>query len=191
MAVISTKFLAEAQRRAKQFSGKKVAARIRANEDTQWWAYLEFGTALRGENPAYQRTYPIDPVNAKMLSWPGADGGRVFRSHVDHPGIHPHLIVRSVLKDIRTLAGAFLAEHLSGADTEQIRLLLLQEVMPQAKTMIVESIAERVTGTREDGKLHGQTAADAFAAGTTIEDTSDSPSDHAGNAESWMAQLDE
>src|SRR6478752_1499987 len=113
-------FGAHLQRRIEAWHGRKIGARIRVPPELSWWYWQEFGTATRGDQPqASGHTYPIYPVNAKMLSWPGASGQRVFSHGVPaHPGIPPRRSVTKVLDDIRqeTQEGVRAALREGGAD---------------------------------------------------------------------------
>lgn len=168
--VVSTRFLDELKRRSAEFRGKTVAARIQVPPSLYFWYWLEFGTALRGEDPTRQHTYPIDPVNKKALHWTNPGGDSHFAFHVDHPGIRPHLIVRNVLESIREAAGLTLSEIIpnSGFSVAAIREGLLSNIMPNAKSQIVESMALKAPGVRSDGKLEGRSASEVFASEAKI-----------------------
>lgn len=174
--VKSKNFLKELRRRRRAF-GARISGRITVPPELSWWYYQEFGTATLSELHPSKRWYRIDPVNAKVLSWPDPNepGGRTFREFTFHPGVRPRAIVRQVLSQIRNGAAQDLeASMLSGGfRPEIVKQRLLDKTMVEALKAIVRSMAVELPGTRPDGgKLEGQSAADVFESGAQIVDTS-------------------
>jgi hypothetical protein len=153
----------ELERRIAALQSQQVGFVIWVPDNMSWWYYHEFGT-LGG--------YPIDPVNAKFLSWPEpqAQGGRRYAAHVTHPGNKPlHMVYRITLDAQEyTREAVMQAFQESGYDPEQLQFVMLNDVGPAVQQMIVDSIAEQLPGVRQDGKLMGESAAEAFAAESEI-----------------------
>jgi len=175
--VKSKLFLKELRRRRRAF-GPRISGRITVPPDLSWWYYHEFGTATLSELHPSKRWYRIDPVNAKMLSWPDPNepGGRTFRPFTFHPGVRPRAIVRQVLGEIRQGAARdFESSMLAGGfNPEIVRQRLIDKTLVEALKAIVRSMAAELPGTRADGgKLEGQSAADVFQNGAQIVDTSE------------------
>lgn len=176
----STKFLDELRKRQASFRGARIAARIQVPSDLSFWYFLEFGTASRQDSAAPIRgpgtSYPIYPVDANALSWPGPDGERIVRDKVlAHPGIRPHPFVRQTLPDIRSFAKADLIAALMGAGgfrTANVKAQLLGNTMHRIVEMLSASLASAAPGTREDGKLDGNTAAEVFEEEAEVVDSS-------------------
>jgi hypothetical protein len=141
--------------RQAKYSGRTASAVLRVPEALHWWYWQEFGTP----------PYPIDPVNAKALAFPGQDGNTVFRSHVDFPGLRPRRAVTSVLPEVEAAAGASLraAFEAGAADDPAILQQAIVAATEQAKVIIVASIADKMPNTRADGRLQGSTASDVFS----------------------------
>jgi hypothetical protein len=184
----STLFIKELQARRRAFQGAMIAARIQVPSDLQWWYWLEFGTASRQDANApvtgSGAPYIIKPVNALSLYFPhannpnsafrtpfsapggetapGPDDGR-FASVVVHPGVRPHPFVRGTLGPImRMVAEGFAQAAKGGLRPNVFQTYLVNEIMPQAIEMIAESLDAVAPGTREDGRLDGNSAADVF-----------------------------
>lgn len=181
-APTSTRFLNELKRRRQVFN-KPIVARLHVPPDLKWWYWQEFGTATRGETPyASGSAYPIRPINADYLKFPDpenkygsdprlelpeSDGYARWFIVKAHPGIRPRRMVRQALSDIRQMAGHQLLPAIATFDPTIVRAVL-QQVMEQAKVMIVESFDKNLPGNRSDGRLGGQSAADVFAEQATI-----------------------
>ena len=159
----SSLFLKELAKRQADFQRRPtVAYKIVVPEDLKWWYWLEFGTAGRQDSEApfkseHSGTYPIDPVNAKMLRIPNAthpsasDGSR-FLFHVDHPGIRPRLIYRGVRDEIISYAKKVIGGCLQeGVQVASLDLALRNESMPFALTRMGERLAEQAPGVTERG----------------------------------------
>src|SRR5438445_444717 len=91
----STKLLDELRRRKQEFA-QPIRARIRVPSDLRWWYWQEFGIP---------HSYPIRPINAKMLVFPDSrTGGTVVTPYVNHPGLKPRRMVSKVLEPIGQMA---------------------------------------------------------------------------------------
>ncbi len=173
-ASFSGSFLRQIEARATKWRGTKIAVRIKVPPELSWWYWQEFGTATRGDaGRASGKPYDILPVNAKALSFPGPNGDRILTGSVrDHPGIKPRRLVESIRPEIRAQLLSKAHEAFKAGAGDQPALL--KEAMfsgtEQAKTQIVESIADKLPGTRADGRLHGGTAASAFEAAAQVVD---------------------
>jgi hypothetical protein len=172
--VTSTKFVDELKARARSFRTTKVAARLQVPSDLSFWYWLEFGTATRRSPEApygggTSSNYLIKPIQRgdsstlEALHW-GPEGGGVFAAQVMHPGIRPHPFVRPALNKIMQQFGKDLAAAFAdgGFRTNVIRETLMNETMVFAKALIVKNLASAAPGTRPDGHLLGQTAAEVF-----------------------------
>ena len=160
----STKFAAELQRRLESIAGgpRVMSGLLHVPPELAWWYWQEFGTA---------GPYDIDPVNAKVLSWPTPEG-RAIAHHVKHPGIKPRRFVTDSLPEIRQkMAQDFMAVFTT-FNPELYKQALLTSTLPEAKKIIVSAIEDRLPGTRIDGKLAGDTAANTFDSAATITDVS-------------------
>lgn len=134
--------------------------------------WLEFGTAGRQDptpptpiegvkstmqtpHTDHAGTYPIDPVNAKALRFE-TEGGIRFAMHVDHPGIRPRLIYRSVRGEIISFAmdvvAACLEENISVAS---LRAGLVEEIMPYAIHRMGEQLNLQAPGVKEVTPFQG------------------------------------
>jgi hypothetical protein len=171
----STRFLAEMRKRAAAFKGVKVSAKIVVPNSLRWWYWLEFGTAGRQDANAPVRTthsgtYPIDPVDALILSWPGDDGHRVFKAHVDHPGIIPRRFVQKVLPSIRDMVRHAVGSTLiSNEITPDYVQFAVEKAAESAVAMMTESLAQETKTTpRTDRWGKGATAAELFNDGVKI-----------------------
>lgn len=158
---ISGDFLDRMSKRIEQWSGKTISARIYAPDELMWWYWLEVGTA---------GPYPIDPINAKMLKFPGDAGEAVYAHHVEHPGIAPRHSVLQAMPEIQAQASVKIAEAMSegGLDDATLLQAAVNTAVKEAKTQIAESIATNIPGTREDGRLLGQTASSVFDAKAVV-----------------------
>lgn len=162
-------------------SVKKLSAAVKTPDELRWVYWQEYGTAATGESGhASGHSYPIDPVNAKALVFPGP-GGKTVTLHVDHPGIPARHSVRDVLPDIRRQTREALREVLSdsGADyPDRVRASLLASA-EAAKGAVTDSLEENLKGVRPGGdgipagRLEGESAASVFDALSTVVDTSD------------------
>jgi hypothetical protein len=159
----SSSFLKELVKRQIDFVQRPtVAYKIVVPEDLKWWYWLEFGTAGRQDADAphkttHSGTYPIDPVNAKMLRIPDArdpsssDGAR-FLFHVDHPGIRPRLIYRGVRAEILDFAKQVIAGSLAGGvRVASFEFVLRDQIMPFALKRMGERLEEQAPGVKERG----------------------------------------
>jgi len=171
-------FAKEMRKRAQDFHGKKLSARISMPEGEQfrWWYWNEFGTALRGDaGRASGKAYSIDPQYVAMLRWPTALGEYHYALHVNHPGIHPRRMITKALDEVRKVA-SFAAYKIIIQDDfrfETFRQVLLDNIMPDVKNVIVQSISNELTQTRTDphSKLHGEEPGAAFARDSFIRNT--------------------
>lgn len=160
-------FKAELQRRRERLStAGPVGVLLWAPDSVRWWYFQEFGTA---------GGYSIDPVNAKLLRWPepSAQGGWRTATHVTHPGVPATKFVSRVLADIEAMAGTSIMNALLGSDYDMaaVQAALLDEIGPEAKRLIVESMAEQLPQKRAadtGGKLDGESPADVFDAATEL-----------------------
>lgn len=138
---------------------KPIAYKLVVPEDLKWWYWLEFGTAGRQDSEApfksaHSGTYPIDPVNGKMLRIPDAhipnssDGSR-FTFHVDHPGIRPRLIYRGVRAEILDYAQLAMSGCLKdGITVASLRQTLATDIMPYARDMMGKRLEEQAPGVK-------------------------------------------
>lgn len=155
------------KRRSDWSAAGKIAARIVVPPDLRWWYWQEFGTAIGGRTRnvdstggASGSTYSIKPLGPGYpLKWPEG-----MAWNVNHPGVPSHHFVTRTLPDNLKLAAIKIiaAMDRSQWNVATVRDSLLGEVMPRVKENIVQMISITLTGTREDGKLLGQTAADDF-----------------------------
>lgn len=157
LSVSSGRFIQELQERIDSIGGN-ISVSLVVPEEMQWWYYQEFGTPS---------AYDIDPVSAKELVFPdpaNPEGPRVHALHVHHPPIRARHMVSSVLTDIEEAIHSDFAEAAteSGFDGEVIRQQIVYTTMERVKSLIAESFSERLPGTRGDGRLLGQTAAEVF-----------------------------
>lgn len=135
-----------------------------APDTLAWWYYQEHGTV---------GGYPIDPVNAKFLSWPEpqAQGGIRRALHVIHPGVKPKHMITNVWSEIKSAfaVGTMQALRESEFDMALVQETILSTIGPAVKDIVVASIAEQLPTSRLDGgKLAGEAPADVFAAETEI-----------------------
>jgi hypothetical protein len=149
------------RRRLLEFkSPTPIAYKLVVPEDLKWWYWLEFGTAGRQDGDApikteHSGTYPIDPINGKMLLIPDAKspnepGGGRFTFHVDHPGIRPRLIYRGVRTEIIEYAKAAIAGGLRqyGINVAALRLTLANDILPYARDMMGKRLEEQAPGVK-------------------------------------------
>jgi hypothetical protein len=170
-------FLKEMRARRRSFELRPVvAARISVPDDLRWWYWLEFGTAMRGEpGRASGHTYPIRPINGKLLVWQTEDGQEARYAVEHHPGIAPRRIVRKALHDILMQAGKDLHLTLSSGPIRAPRLtaMLMGDTLPFAKGAIVQSMADNTSPTvRRKGRIPDSVASQEFQAKSVIRDTS-------------------
>lgn len=161
-ASISGDFVSKIAARRDAWRARKIGALIYAPDALKWWIYQEYGTATRGQFGGPR--YPIDPVNAKVLAFPNGQGGTTLTPHVDHPGIPPRHSVEKALPQIEEFVMAALEQALNeGAADDPIALQeAVIKAVTEAKQLIVRSMSENIPGTRDDGRLQGQSAAGAF-----------------------------
>jgi hypothetical protein len=123
--------------------------------DLRWWYWLEFGTAGKQDASApykseHSGTYDIDPVDKHSLAW--TEGGVTrFAFHVDHPGIRPHLIYRSVREQILDNSYAFVAEAMeqSGISVAALDRVLRERVMPNARALMGTQLEMQAPGVKQ------------------------------------------
>ena len=84
------------------------------------------------------------------------------------------MVIRSILADIRrdAMTGIINAGLLNGWRFAELKEQLLEGVMPHVVEQIAQSLERQAPGTREDGKLDGDSAADVFREEAEIENTS-------------------
>lgn len=187
--VVSTKLRSRLMRIANNMRGAQIAARIQVPSDLSWWYWQEFGSASRQRSDApfpggIGGNYTIKPIDresngddyasVKVLHW-GPEGGGVFAPSVSHPGIRPRLFVRQAIPQIMRQFGADVAAALKGgAYTENVlKRVLMEQTMPYALALIVSNLETAAPGTREDGRLLGNSAAETFEEEAEIVDASD------------------
>lgn len=115
-----------------------------------------------------QGRYLILPVYAKELRFPGPDGEEITAQKVWHPGVYPRAFVRNALDDIMKDFAATVAPYVATGQMNLAQEALMNEVMQRALELIVEQIDQELIGTRDDGRLGGQTAGEAFSEGAEI-----------------------
>jgi hypothetical protein len=146
-------FVTEMRRRLSSLQGNPIQSTLRVPDELSWWAAFEFGTT----------DYEIRSLNGRALRFP-IDGVFKFATEVHFPGRRPQLIYRSERQDILNNALDAIADYfrLYGVRRSTLNACLKEDIMPYAKAAMVQRIAEVAPGTREDGKLHGESAADAW-----------------------------
>jgi len=151
---LDSPFLRELVKRQIEFkSAKPVAYKIVVPEDLKWWYWLEFGTAGRQDADApyktsHSGTYSIDPVNAKALHFEVGGKSR-FAVHVDHPGIRPRLIYRSVRTEILDFAKITIAGSLKdGVCISSLRTALAGIIMPYALKRMGDNLEAAAPGVK-------------------------------------------
>jgi hypothetical protein len=166
-------FLQQLQKRINAYSGAVVAARVRVPDSLNWWYWNEFGTATRGDQGRGSgHTYEIKPVTAEFLRFVGRNGLVFVKAIEAHPGIPPSRSVTRALPDIRRtvreLVHAAFTQH--GADNPKVLEGAIVEATEQAKQHIVDSMDRNLNQgvLREDGRLEGRTAAQAFQVGAEV-----------------------
>lgn len=167
LSVQSERFVAELERRIAALGSSNPAATIVVPDEMSWWYIQEFGTADE---------YAIDPVVAKELLFPdpdNPDGERIHAKHVEHPPIRARHMVSSVIEDIHQKVQEDFAATVasSGFDGEEIRYTFLTGTMEDVKQIIADSFAERLPGTREDGRLLGESASEVFISDAEIRES--------------------
>jgi hypothetical protein len=180
LQITSRKFLKELQRRRSGFGSKRLAARLRVPEglENRWWYFQEFGTATHNPDSPNSSGYNIYPVTRGALAWTAPDGTRISLPYVGfpysrpHPGVPAQRFIAEIEPTINATVGSMVGKTLlsSKFDFEALHQALLSEIMPEVKKQVVDSMATKLTGTREDGKLLGRAAADVFNEITTIEE---------------------
>lgn len=177
--ITSTRWIEELQRRQEALTSQRVCARLRVSEDLAWWFFQEFGTATRadpyskaqgiGNMPRdAEGRYLILPLYGSELRFPGADGEQVVTSKVWHPGVYPRAFVRAALDNIRIDFAKSVAPFVARGEMNLAQEMLLNEVMIRALEAITENINQELTGIRDDGRLGGQSAAEAFSEGAEV-----------------------
>lgn len=146
-------FINAIRRIKNNWSGKKIAAKITVPDELIWWYFQEFGTS---------GPYEILPKDAQALYWPGLE--HPVSKVTNHPGNTSRHMVTLTLNDNLKGASKFFeqAMRFSKWDFTDVRESLLEDTMPAVKANIVSSIAQTLPGSRSDGKLHGDIAADVF-----------------------------
>jgi hypothetical protein len=176
-AKVKGDLLQRLENRSRRWTASRHQVILRVPPELSWWYWQEFGTAASGEEGRSSgHTYRIVPVNARVLSWPDGQGGRVVRAEVPaHPGIKPRRAVRQVLPDIREeMASAVHQAFLHKAVDDPTRLSAsFVTAMEDAKKRIVESMQTQIPGTRQDGKLAGRSASQEFNDNAEVVDLSD------------------
>ena len=159
---LDSPFLRALVKRQIDFRTRRIAYKIVVPEDLKWWYWLEFGTAGRQDADApykseHSGTYPIDPVNGKMLRIPDAqspsapDGSR-FTFHVDHPGIRPRLIYRGVREEILNYAKQVIAGSLQqGISAASLDVALKDVIMPFALVKMGDRLEDQAPGVKTSG----------------------------------------
>lgn len=168
----STRFLAALDQRIANVRSRTASARITVPEELIWWYFQEFGTASRAtmgtSNPD---GYEIVPIHGDFLKFPGKDGETVYSKAVHHPGVYPRAFIRRILDDIVNAAMKDVGQALlaNGYSFDAVAQALIDYSLPRAKEMIVQSMAEELTGTRHYHS--GRSASEMFAEGAQIVDT--------------------
>jgi len=116
---------------------------------------FEFGTAGRQDASApfksdHSGTYNIDPVNKHSLAW--QEGGVTrFEFHVDHPGIRPRLIYRSVREQILDNAYTAVADAMeeSGVSVPALDAVLKDVIMPNARELMGTQLEAAAPGVKQ------------------------------------------
>jgi len=180
LKVTSRKFIKELERRRGEFASKRLAARITVPEglEYRWWYFQEMGTATHNPDSPNSSGYNIHPVTGEVLAWTNPDGSRIVVPFVGfpytavHPGVPAQRYIAEIEPTINLAVGSMVGKTLTSSkfDFNALHDALLTEIMPEVKRQIVESMATKLTGTREDGKLLGRAAADVFNEITTIEE---------------------
>ncbi len=163
-------FLRQITRIRTEFS-KPISFRIVVPPDLRYWYWHEFGTATYTGGAPYQ----IKPVNADYLMWPDPSSPDGFHRQymvTAHPGVRPRHMVRKVLDDIGRYTMREVMEALvhGGYKVSALRARLLEVSMPHVKSIIVQSIAQELPGSRTDGRLEGRTAAQDFEVRSSVKD---------------------
>jgi len=153
-----------------RFQGTKVAGKLTLPPEMKWWYYHEFGTAT---------AYPIDVIFAKDLRLPETAQypeaiyvPRVGPPYTEmHPPIAARHMVGKVVDDILKYAAQTIGVALRGnLDPQVAHEALMTQVLPYAVDKITDSFAEQLPGTSVEGRLQGESAAEAFAANVRIEE---------------------
>jgi hypothetical protein len=167
------RFADEIRRRREAITGRTLSARIRVPEELIWWYWQEFGTATRATDSERTAPYPIpgEDSTSKGVAFEGRDGGLVIRHRVWHPGVYPRAFVRMVIDEIVAGAWQDIADDLVHGRLAEAHEALLSKSLTRAKELIVESMAQQLTGTRPDGKLGGASASEVFNTQAEIVDT--------------------
>lgn len=173
--VRSKRLKGELKRRREEFS-KLLAAALTVPPELFWVLLQEHGTGTHGGKGFYE----IRPRNAPFLSWVsqvGQNAGK--RIYVDmvknHPGVPASHFIANSLEEIRSTVAAVLVEAMveSNYDYDAVKDAFLNIGMVEVQRIIAEAMAQTLTGTRDDGKLAGQTAADVFNQNAHIQDRSE------------------
>lgn len=154
-----------------KFMGKVISAKITVPDELKWWYYQEHGTAA---------PYEIDPVNAKALRLPAtaAHPEEISVPHVGPPytDLHPPIAAKHMVERVKDEIVAHLCAAVTEVpdhyEPEAYHSALLDNTMPYAVDKIAESFDEQLPGTEPDGRLSGESAGEAFAAGAEIVDQS-------------------
>jgi hypothetical protein len=189
----STRLLEKLGEVSSRFSGQSIGAVLKVGSEASWWVFHEFGTAERqslgGElelppsvvvNPPAETEngggYTISGPNGVLLPQTAQYAESTLFHEVEHPGVPPLGLVRSVLPDIHSQAVEVIGLSLQKGEysPSHVQEAITAEVMPATLKCIVDSIAEKMP-KRDDridgslGKLQGATPADVFEGAATIE----------------------
>jgi hypothetical protein len=190
----STQLLEKLGAVASRFSGKQIGAVIKVGPEGQWWGFHEFGTASKqslGDEgfdlpPSLQVNPPAETVSGTGYTISGPNGVLLPKTaqfaeatlfhEVEHPGVPPLGLVRSVIPEIHDQAVVVIGKTLekSQYSPSAVQESITNEVMPAALKLIVASIAEKMP-KRDDrldgslGKLKGAVPAEVFEGAATIE----------------------
>jgi hypothetical protein len=169
-SVKSERFLEELQRRAQQFAGlTQIAALIQVPEELIWWYWVEFGTAAYNGGEGYM----ITPNNAHNLRFYSRQDQAIHFAHeIFTLGIPPHHMITKIEGDLQEYIRTTVRETLlnTGFDPQVLHQVLIEQIMPEVKRMIVQSFEDNLTNSvRPFGRID-QTPAEMFEQQATIID---------------------
>jgi hypothetical protein len=145
-------FVTEMRARLTSLKGGPIQATLRVPDELGFWSAFEFGT----------ESYEIHSSTGRPLYFP-IDGVFHYATSVTFPGRRPQLIYRSERQDILSFAYDWIAQSFKeGAVRRRTLNSDLATIMQYAKAAMSSRIAEVAPLTREDGKLKGQSASDAW-----------------------------
>lgn len=168
-AVYSMNFVMELENRFSSMSGANIGACLKVPPEHAWWYYQENGTA-----PGYA----IFPTAKKALAWTNPDGSHRVLAYVpEHPGVKAKHFVLDAIPDIQLEVIKQIGNLVLDFDAGQMQTVLVTEIMPVCKEIIIENVRTQLPGSREAGpgkgesagKLGGSTAAEVLDAAITIE----------------------